>query len=103
MTPYPNMTCFAFETITVSSTALPFTVATYSGDPANPPTFVIATVATDSIRYRADSIAPTASIGHLVPAGVSFEVRGTQAIRDFKMIRVTTDSTVTVSYYREGP
>ena len=56
-------------------------------------------VVTDAIRYRTDGGAPTASLGILVPAASTIEVEGVVALRNFRMIRVTTDAQVNVDTY----
>ncbi len=53
----------SFESITVSSTSIPLTTI-----PAHC-SKVFITVETDAIRFRVDSTAPTASVGHKVDAG----------------------------------
>lgn len=107
----PNMIAYAFETLTVSTTALPFTVAVYApslatgqslGDP--PCVLATGTVETNPTRYRVDGLAPTASVGHLVSAGQTFTVEGVPAVRSFRIIRQgAADATVTITYWREGP
>ena len=100
--PQGAMDAFAFETITVSSTALPFTVATAFVAGTGPAEGALVTVLGDNVRFRLDGIVPTATVGHLVTAGQSIQVCGTLNARRFRMIRQTTDATVTVTYYRKG-
>jgi hypothetical protein len=42
--------------------------------------------ATIRCRYRLSAAAPTASVGHVLPAGDSFLLFGTQNIRNFRVI-----------------
>lgn len=91
---------FAFETITVSSTGIGFTAATYA--PATGPQAMMAliTIETNAIRFRSDGTAPTAAIGHPVSAGSTIEVCGTANVRNFLMIRQSADASASVSYFR---
>ena len=91
-----------YESITVSSTALGFTSGTAFPGGKQPADMAVVTIETDAIRYRVDGVAPTASEGHKAAADSSFTVYGTQNLRAFQMIRVTTDATVKVTYYRRG-
>ena len=86
------------ETITVSSTAIGLTVATILT-----PTFgtqvtaCVFTVASNDIRLRYDGVDPTASVGHLYSDPAAFQMSGTAELRALRMIRVTSDATVTVT------
>lgn len=95
-----TLNAYAHETITVSTTSVGFNAVLYqqgSGDAQS----ALVTVAADSIRWFADgTIAPTTTVGHLASAGTPIEICGFSNIKNFRMIRVTTDSTVTVSYFR---
>lgn len=87
-----------FETITVSSTAIGFTTSLISPT-GRSASVAVGYVATDAIRYRDDASNPTAAVGMPIAASTPFQVCGVLAIRQFKMIRQTTDATVSVSYY----
>lgn len=93
---------FAFEEIDVSSTAKGFTTATAFPDGLKGADLAVAFVEDDAVRYRADGIAPTATVGILVAVNTSFTVCGEASIRRFRMIRQTTDADVSVMYYRDG-
>lgn len=93
---------FAFETLTISSTALPLTAGTYDRSDGAPADWALVTVETDALRFRDDGAVPTASVGHKQAADSSFMVYGTRAIRQLRMIRVTTDATVMVTYGRQA-
>lgn len=90
-----SMGVVAYESITVSSSSIGFTVATYGTS-----IYALATLETNPIRYRVDGTAPTASEGILVPTGSTFEVCGASEMRDFRMIRTGSDATVKVHFYR---
>ena len=49
-------------------------------------------VETDSIRYTEDTTTPTATVGHLVPAGSDFILNGRNSLKKFRAIRVTSDA-----------
>lgn len=56
------------------------------------------TVETQSARYRYDGTAPTASVGHLLPAPSELILTGTDNVRRFQIIRATgSDATVMVT------
>lgn len=93
----------ARERITVSSTAIGFTAATYkptSGDfkgiPANIARF---TVESADIRYRQDGTDPTTSIGKVIYETGGDDIIGSQNIKNFSAIRDGgTDATIDVEY-----
>lgn len=58
------------------------------------------TVEGDAVRYWFDGSTPTASEGHLVAVAGVFEVMGGANIAAFKVIRVTGDATIMISYMR---
>lgn len=62
---------------------------------------VLITVADQSIRYWVSGDTPTASVGHLVPAGSSIEIHGNNNLKNFKAIRATgADAEIAVTYMR---
>lgn len=91
---------FAFETITVSSASIGFTSATYAPTGQTPAFAALVTIETNSVRFRSDGTAPTASVGHIVTANQTIEVCGTDNVKNFRMIRVGSDASATVSYFR---
>lgn len=95
-TPQP----FAKETITVSSTAIGFTSATYAPAGALRASVAYITIETNSIRFWSDGSTPTAAVGHPAPAGQAIEVCGVPAINQFLMIRQSADATASVTYFR---
>lgn len=90
---------FAFETITVSSSSIGFTAGTYSPT-TGPAIMALVTTETNPLRFTADGTTPTGSVGHLAAASSQIEVCGTQAVRNFRMIRTGSDATVQVTYSR---
>lgn len=94
-----TVSAYAHETLTVSSTALGFTANLYdqgSGQAAS----ALVTITGDNIRFWSDGGTPTATVGHLVTVGTPIEVCGFGNVKNFRMIRQTTDATVSVSYFR---
>jgi hypothetical protein len=53
------------------------------------------TVEGRAIRYRFDGSDPSSSLGHVAAAGSSLELIGDAAIRNFRMVRQTSNATVT--------
>jgi hypothetical protein len=98
--PVSELDVIGYESITVSSTAIGFTAATFAPSGGQPAIYAYATTETNSIRFRADGIAPTATEGHLVAAPGAFEVCGLRAITNLSMIRASADATVKATYYR---
>ena len=99
-----TLTPFAYEAITVSSSSIGFTAVTFDAGFPNVAVLAVATLETDSIRFRVDGGVPTSTVGQLVTqaSNVSLSVCGTSAIRAFRAIRVTTDASLKVVYYRAG-
>jgi len=81
------------ESITVSSTALSLTAAK-----ADNYTSAYITTETDAVRFWLDGQAPTASVGHSVAAGGQIILTGRAELDGFRVIRVTNDATLRVSY-----
>lgn len=51
------------------------------------------------IRWRDDGTAPTAAIGHLIPAGKTFRYIGSR-LQTFAIIESEASATATVTYYQ---
>lgn len=97
---YPS---YAFEKITVSSSAVGFTSATYTvaegaTGPRKTPAWALVTVETNSIRYRTDGSDPTSTDGHLLTAGDALVLDHPRDVQKFKAIRVSSDATIQVTY-----
>lgn len=88
-----------FRTLAVSNTAVALASAT-GGIPKGATRAVIS-VASDAIRWRDDSTAPTASVGIYVAANASLELPSLESINGFKAIRVTNDAALNIAYYGE--
>ena len=89
-----------FETLTVSTTALPLTASVYkptTGAPAS--LMALMTTATDSLRFRLDGVAPTSAVGHQV-AAASVIVICQASLQKFQAIRSgSVDVPLTISYF----
>ena len=89
---------FAFETVTVSTSAVGLTAATYN--PAGLPSAQtdLVTFAAGDVRGCFDGSVPTSSVGHLFSAGTSLTLFG-DGIRKFKAIRSGgSDGVLSVTY-----
>jgi hypothetical protein len=103
---------FDGEKLTVSNSSKALTASVYnpaitdSSTGQNRADYAVITVETDAIRYwpctgiLCTVGAPTSTTGHLVPVNGSFTIWGFSNIQNIRMIRVTTDATIQVSYYR---
>lgn len=94
---------YAFESITVSSTAVGFTPTTYTvaegaTGQRRTPAWALVTVESQSIRYRTDGGNPTASVGHLLTAGDALVLDHPRDVQMFRAIRVSSDATIQVTY-----
>lgn len=56
----------------------------------------VLTVETDSIRIKTDGGNPSSGDGHLVRVGQRIVIEGPKDIGNFRMVRATTDATVTI-------
>ena len=96
-----------FDTIIVSTTAVPLTAAKIAAiSPANntkggaSSVFVMISPNAYAIRFRFDGIAPTSTVGHYLGVGDLFEITTYDMIQDLLMIRDTAaagDANVSVS------
>jgi hypothetical protein len=84
------------ETITVSTTALRLTAATYTNhDVAR------VNVQAQAVRYRLDGVNPTTSVGAIAAAASVIELQNVYEIAGFRVIRDdASDSTLSVQYGR---
>ena len=100
--PYPSNVLQArySEMLTVSSTALPLTVATYRpGQGAPNAVCALIAVNTNSISWWAHGATPTASDGIINASATSISL-GVNNMAQFKMIRATgTDAEVAIQYF----
>ena len=93
---------FAFETITITSTAKSLTQATYTDSDG-----VVAKVAKISVgdggrvTYRIDGGIPTSSGGHIVTPMSTITILGQENVKSFRIIRTdASNGAVAVSYGR---
>ena len=97
-----------FDTITVSTTAVPLTAAKVAaispalntkGGASN--VMVLISPNAFAIRFRTDGVAPTSTVGHYLGVGDLFELNAYDMIQGLLMIRDTTatgDANVSVTY-----
>lgn len=93
------LSSFASETLTVSSTALPLTKATWSPSGGQAATAAYMTVKTDNVLFWLDGSTPTATVGHVFAAGGSLVICGPDLAK-FRVIRQTNDATLSITYLR---
>lgn len=101
MSPESAATAFAYESITVATTAIGCTTSTVS--PGGGPGAVRAmlTLETAQVRYRYDGIDPTSSEGHLLEIGETLVLEGAANIDRFRAIRTgSTSGVLKVTYER---
>jgi hypothetical protein len=99
---------FAKETLTISSTALPFTSSVYrsTSNPVNTAQIATFTVTCASgtscaIRFWIEGSTPTSAQGLRAAYGDSVTVYGLQTITNFRAIReISTDAIIDVTYGR---
>lgn len=89
---------FAYEKITVSTSALPLTAATYvSGDKRAQVAHI--TIESQPVNYTYDGTTPTATEGHNLIAGSTLVLTGYSNIVAFRIIRSgASDATIKVTY-----
>ena len=94
---------YATETLTVSNTVQVLTPATYGPSAATPGGAETAFITNygDAIRYFYDGTTPDASTGHVLADGGILTLQGQNQMSNFKCIRVSGDSVITVTYERE--
>ncbi len=90
---------YGVQKLTVSNVSIGVTIPTGADDSSFPKALFV-TVEADAIRFRYDGTAPTATDGHKVDAGGNFTVEGHENVVNFRMIRVTGDATVQVTFER---
>ena len=74
---------FAYETLSVSTSAVPFTSATF--DRAN---VAFVTVEGSPVRYRVDGTAPTASVGHELLVGDALRLNNHSEVENIQFISI---------------
>lgn len=90
---------FAYEAITVSSAAIGLTLSTWNVN-AREHSALLA-LESNQIRYTLDgSTTPTSSVGHLMNIGDSLILENSDALKNFKAIRVSGDASLKVTYFK---
>ena len=87
-----------FETIAVSNAAGGIGPISGSAVTSGTTAAFFGPVETNSIRWRADGTAPSATVGHLLQSGQTLYLEG-DAVRKILFIRVSADSALPVTYY----
>lgn len=94
-------TPFAFESITVTDTAVGFTAATTSPGGAPGAVRAFVTSETAEMRYRTDGEDPTSSVGHLLSPNDRLVFEGAATLAQFRAIRTgATSGVLRVTYER---
>jgi len=97
--PELSLNQIGFQQLTVSNVAVSLTIAPVGATPRH----ALIYVGGDAVRWRADGVAPTATIGIQVPANgyIDFTEPMTDfwgMIKNIQFIRVTTDATLNIAY-----
>jgi hypothetical protein len=91
--------CLGYQQITSLSSAQALTVPGI--DPTTGlnlmPTIAVITAETNAVRWRDDGVAPTASVGMPLAAGVTLQYDGD--IRKIRFIEQTASAKLNISYY----
>ena len=91
-------TCLGYQQITDLSSAVGLTVPTLAPDGSNQkPTFALIICETQGVRWRDDGIAPSASVGMPLAAGVPLQYDGD--LNKIKFIQQSASAKLNVSYY----
>ena len=90
--------CLGYQQITGLSTAKSLTVPTVDKSGMNQkPTIALITPYTQGVRWRDDGVAPTASVGMPLAAGVTLQYDGD--LSRIQFIELTGSAELNVSYY----
>jgi len=94
---------YTTETLAVSSSVQVLTPSKYAGSTGNPggADSCLITNYGNAIRYFYDGTTPDASTGHVLPDGGILTLNGQNQMSQFKCIRLSADSTLTITYERE--
>lgn len=101
-----TLNAFAYEELSVGAVAVGFTAATIKETGVatwadrRPAQAALVTCETNTIRFRLDGTAPTASVGHALIAGDSLWLDGMHAIANFKAIQASAGATLRVTFFR---
>ena len=98
---YHPLDTFAFEALTVATTSVGFTAATFAPTTGTPAISAHLKVETAQVRYRTDGTAPTATVGTILDPGDTLTVWGTFDIASIRFIRTGgVSATLSVEYAR---
>jgi len=93
---------FAFEQLTVTNSVQVLTPSKYKpADTSGGASEAFLTNAGAAIRFTYDGTTPTATVGHLLQDGGSLVLKGQNQMSQFKCIRESSDSEITITYERE--
>jgi len=90
--------CMGYQQITSLSSAASLTVPTQDKQGnLKQPTFALIIAETQNVRWRDDGVAPTASVGMVLTAGVPLQYDGD--LTNIKFIEQTASAKLNISYY----
>jgi hypothetical protein len=94
---------YATETLAVSSSVQVLTPSKYAGSAGRPGGADSAFITNygNAVRYFYDGTTPDASTGHVLPDGGILNLFGQNQMSQFKCIRLSADSTITVTFEAE--
>lgn len=96
-------TAVGYERLTVSSTAVGFTLPAVGENTAVVILESTTAAPTVALRYREDGVAPTSSVGMPLTTGTVFEIQGAENLKRFKAIEATGATTyLHITYYRQS-
>lgn len=101
-----HITPYDYESIAVSTVAQKLTaskiepVATIADKDLGKAKLIRISVETNAVRIREDGPDPTASEGHVLNAGDWYYISNLQQMKQFRVIRVSADATLKVTYFR---
>lgn len=90
------------QILTVSSSAVGFTLPTSPQCRAVFFSVEYVTATTDTLRFWVDGSIPTSTEGMLLFNGDTVEITNVDAINNFKVIQVTNDMKIMITYYGGG-
>lgn len=98
-----NGTAVGYERLTVSSTAVGFTLPAVGENTALVIVESTTAAPTIALRYKEDGGAPTSSLGMPTTTGTVFEVQGAENMKRFKAIEAVGATTyLHITYYRQS-
>lgn len=93
---------FAFEQLTVTNSVQVLTPSKYKDSTTSGgASAAFVTNDGDALRYTYDGTTPSGTVGHKLQDGGVLVLNGQNQMSAFKCFRVTTDTTITITYERE--